>query len=222
MNFMEKAKIKNILEVGVINTIRINFYYFGIKGIICPYIIASRNLKLKTLKGKVIVNNRTIGAIKIGFGSVGILDKKYCRTLWENKGIIEFLGTSNLGAGSRIACIGHLILGDKTFINGNSSIICRKKVIIGDNTVFSWECLIMDTDFHEIRDIGDSTIKNPDRDIVIGKYVWIGCRTTILKGSVIADNSVIAACSVVTGTLDKGNTVYVSNSPKISNIKWNY
>ena len=91
MNFMEKAKIKNILEVGIINTIRINFYYFGIKGIICPYIIASRNLKLKTLKGKVIVNNKTIGAIKIGFGSVGILDKKYCRSLWEIKGLLSFL-----------------------------------------------------------------------------------------------------------------------------------
>lgn len=179
-------------------------------------------MKIQVLKGKVIANNRSLGAIKIGFGFVGTVDKKYCRSLWEKKGIVEFLGTSNLGIGTRIACSGHLIFGDKTSVNANSDFICRKKIIIGANSVFSWECLVMDTDFHEIRVIDDNAVRNPDRDIVIGNHAWIGCRTTILKGSVIPAHSIIASCSVVTRRLDKEHTVYVSNKPKISNVKWNY
>lgn len=78
----------------------------------------------------------------------------------------------------------------------------------------------MDTDFHALYD-SDSNIRiNINKPIFVGNHVWIGCRTTILKGSTIPDGSVIAACSVITKKLNESNCVYASNDVKKRNISW--
>ena len=40
---------------------------------------------------------------------------------------------------------------------------------------------------------------NKSREIVVGDKVWIGCRATILKGAIIPSNTVIGACSLISG-----------------------
>jgi len=50
----------------------------------------------------------------------------------------------------------------------------------------------MDTDYHSINH------QELSRPVIIGDHVWIGCKSTILKGVTIGDGSVIAANSVVT------------------------
>ena len=63
---------------------------------------------------------------------------------------------------------------------------------------------IMDSDFHSI--VFNERIKYPDRDITdeavsIGDGVFIGVKTTILKGTRIGNRSVIGAGSVVSGVI---------------------
>ena len=48
----------------------------------------------------------------------------------------------------------------------------------------------------------------------IGDKVWIGCRTTILKGSVIPDGCVIGAGSLVTGKIFSPNTIIIGSPAK--------
>lgn len=213
-------KVKDLLYVSVINTIRMNFSYFGWKGIFFPVIVASKNLKIKKLSGKVFTKKARIGSIKIGFGSVGIIDEKYRRSLWENTGTITFEGNADLCVGIKIACHGDLIFGDSCRFNGNSDIICFDKIKFGNNCLVSWECLFMDTDFHNIFDIDTKLKVNENKPILIDDDVWIGCRSTILKGAHIPCQSVVAACSTVTKRLMYNNCIYVSNDAKKKNIKW--
>ena len=61
--------------------------------------------------------------------------------------------------------------------------------------------IIVDSDFHqtwppESRFISDT--RTSDKEVIIGRNVWVGMNSLILKGSVIGDNSIIAAGSVVT------------------------
>lgn len=214
--------IKKYLNASLIKTLVFNVHYFGIKAALKPYVLVSRNVKFQKMKGTVKVNNPKFAAIKLGFGYVGIVDKRYNRTLWENTGEIIFKGPANLGTGTKITCCGLLILGEDMSVNANSSIVCFKSIEIGKLTLISWDCLIMDTDFHKIIDLSDNSVINIDEKIVIGNNVWVGCRSTILKGSSIPSNCVIAAGSTVTKKLGPQNTIYISNIKKREGVKWEY
>jgi len=64
----------------------------------------------------------------------------------------------------------------------------------------------MDADFHSVDTVdtqgkkrGSGIEKN--KDVTIGKNVWIGAQCIILKGAQIGNNSVIAAGSIVNGPI---------------------
>ena len=52
-------------------------------------------------------------------------------------------------------------------------------------------------------------------DIIIGKNVWIGANTVILRGTTIGDNAVIAAGSVLKGDVAP-NTVFLNKRENLS------
>lgn len=216
--------MNNLLKLSLFQTVRFNFHYFGLKGIIHPKVLLSKNVKIVNLSGSVIATSSKIGAVKIGFGEVGIIDNKYERVLWENKGCVKFKGNVFLGIGTKIACSGELIFEDGSRINANSAIVCKKSIYFGKNSLVSWDCLIMDTDFHSIYKLSDETLQkkiiNEDKEIIIGDKVWIGCRSTILKGTFIPSGGIIAAGSIVTKKLEDNNCIYVSNDKINEGITW--
>lgn len=72
----------------------------------------------------------------------------------------------------------------------------------------------MDTDFHIIKDEnGDITNKN--RSILIGNHVWAGCRCTILKGSKIYDNNIIAANTLIANEYENSGCIIGGQPGKI-------
>ncbi|HCL03261.1 MAG TPA: hypothetical protein DHW61_12780 [Lachnoclostridium phytofermentans] len=159
------------------------------------------------MKGNVVINNAYSGCVKIGFADISLFDKKYERCIWDNTGEIVFNRTASIGHGSRIFNEGDLELGDNFTITANTGVVCCKRISFGNNCLISWDCLIMDTDFHKIIDINGNRI-NDNKDIVIGDNVWIGCRNLILKGTVINNDTVIAAgSSLVNHVFDDSNII---------------
>ena len=100
-------------------------------------------------------------------------------------------------------------------------IICQKNIKLGDGCLLSWDILIMDSDFHKIANMFDSKVINAPKDIIIGNHVWIGCRSTILKGVAIADNTVIAAGSIITKSFEGGNCVVGGSGKHVGILKEN-
>lgn len=216
-----KKLIQYALNVGIINTIRFNFHYFSWGGVIHPYIIVAKKLKILELGGYVKIEEPKIGCIKIGFPLVGIFDYKYERSLWENSGTIKFCSRASLNQGSRISNSGVLSFGDRFSISANSSIICTDKITFGDDVLISWDSLIMDTDFHGIFDVDTHEMLNHSSAIYIGDHTWICCRTTILKGTRIGCNNIVAAGSVITGHYENENAIICSNKKILKkNVNW--
>lgn len=108
-----------------------------------------------------------------------------------------------------------LIIDDNVFINSNTIITCRDRIYIGKNTIIAPNVMIFDHD-HKIQ---NGRVLHNDyelNEIIIGKNVWIGAGSIILRGSKIGDNSIIAAQSVVKGEIPS-NTIYIQS--RKSNLK---
>ena len=72
---------------------------------------------------------------------------------------------------------------------------------IGDNVLVGTAVTVMDSDFHDIEPSRRLTGTPKTGKVVIADNVWIGDRVTILKGTTIGKNSVVAAGAVVSGAV---------------------
>ena len=226
MNNITK-KIRRFFEILIkinIKTIYFNFHYFDFKQAIKFPIFISNHTNLLITKGTVEIKGRiSPGMILFGYRNIGIFDKKYSRSIWEVKGKVIFNGIANIGHGTKISVgpKGLLTLGYCFNITAESTIVCFNDIAIGNDSLISWDCLIMDTDFHNIY-LSDGKRINNDRPIIIGNKNLIFCRSLILKGANLADGSVVAANSVVGKKFDSENSIIGGAPAKLikDNIKW--
>jgi acetyltransferase-like isoleucine patch superfamily enzyme len=206
-----------------VKTIYFNLKYFPFKiGRRLPVFISSQVL-LKTCKGIIELPELIhTGMIKIGFGEVGIFDKKKSRSIWEVNGQVFFKGSANIGHGSKISVgkDGVLTIGNNFDITAQSSIVCFHKVTIGNNCLFSWEVLLMDTDFHTITKNNERI--NDDAPIILADHIWVGTRAIILKGANIASGTIVAAGALVNKVYETPNVILGGVPAKVvnENIEW--
>lgn len=99
-------------------------------------------------------------------------------------------------------------------------IICNKRIDILDSSLISWNVQIMDTDIHRVYD-GEKQ-SNIEKSVTIGQNVWINSGCILLKGSIVADNCVIGANSLINSQFEKQNCLIVGNPAKVvrENIIW--
>ena len=129
------------------------------------------------------------------------------------EGILEVKGKVGIGAGSRIDVGKNATL---SFIGNvaNSAgvtIVCGDRITIGNNTVISWDTLIIDTDFHYVMDLETGKTKPMHRPISIGENTWLCAGSKILKGSVLPDGCILSAGSVLNKRFDECNCLLVGN-----------
>ncbi len=119
-----------------------------------------------------------------------------CTLLMKKNSQLIVNGSLNTGKGVSISILedASLELGQRVYINSDSTIVCSNSIKIGDNVAISWNVEICDYDFHRI--IREDSVKVAPIDI--GSNVLVGRRSMIMKGVKIGDGSVIAAGSVVT------------------------
>lgn len=117
---------------------------------------------------------------------------------------------------------GQISIGEGVFINNNSSITSRKKVVIGSNTIIGENVKIYD---HNHRfNLKNKNIKDQgftEDSIIIGKNCWIGSNVVILKGVKIGNNCVIGAGAVVRKSVPN-NTIlsFDNNSLVLADIRF--
>lgn len=121
-------------------------------------------------------------------------------------------GTLKIGDYNRISCViwirfgGLVEIGSRNAINQRTEIRADEKVTIGDYNQISYDCVIWDTNTHNIynaekrREITDKQYpafgleyeKPKTSPVSIGNDCWMGRRVSILKGTSIGDKCVIA------------------------------
>ncbi|MGB5105756.1 MAG: acyltransferase [Candidatus Zixiibacteriota bacterium] len=139
------------------------------------YLLKTKITTLGPIKsyGRTIIRNRR-GKVIIGKRSL----------LWP-KVVFDF--TSAPPSTIPVVEIGeHTVLGDRTEVH------CGHRVKIGNWVGISWDCLIMDNDYHAAG--GGDAVPKP---VLIEDEAWIGAKSIILKGVTIGKGAIVCAGSVV-------------------------
>ena len=87
----------------------------------------------------------------------------------------------------------------------------QKFIQIGDNCVMASGVNIIDSNGHVTISNNRTVGRDEPEEIIIGNNVWVGLNAIILKGTIIGDNCIIAAGSVVKGKFH-ANSLITSNS----------
>ncbi len=112
---------------------------------------------------------------------------------------------------------GKLIIGKNVGMS-STAIVCHHRIEIGDNVNLGGNVVIYDTDFHSLN---SEDRLNAEKDkmgtkkaaVKIGNSAFIGGHSTILKGVMIGENSIVGACSVVTKNIPP-NEIWGGNPAK--------
>ena len=232
-------------------TLRFNLHYFPLKTALKLPVIVSHRTFLRELHGKVeLPENVDTAIVKIGFGDVGHYDRKRSRSIWQVSGTVSFGGKASIGHGSKLSVRGDLKLGANFNMTAESTIVCAKEIRFGDDCLLAWDILVMDTDEHPLyyrhetarRETRDSSFVpcpevpcpvsndmeneriNPDKPIIVGNHVWIGCKCVLLKGAELPDDTVLAAGTLLKSAFAGENQVIGGNPPSIlkKEVRWEH
>ena len=99
---------------------------------------------------------------------------------------------------------GGLVIGDDVWV-GARDVICSTapaRIVIGSHVDLAPEVMML-TGSHEIDPEGEHIGgRGIAASVTIGNGCWLGARATILPGVTLAEKTLVAACSVVTRSVD--------------------
>ncbi|HZX75124.1 MAG TPA: acyltransferase [Cyclobacteriaceae bacterium] len=91
-----------------------------------------------------------------------------------------------------------IIIGKRVFIGAACEFNIKARITIGDDCLIASGCRFIDHDHGLQKKSLLRTQPCPTKEIVIGRDVWIGANSLILKGVSIGDGAVVAGGAVVT------------------------
>ena len=110
-------------------------------------------------------------------------------------------------------------IGKNTIINSSAVILAGESIKIGNECLISREVYIYDSDHHKIFN-EEGKQSNQAIPVNIGNHVWIGLKSTLLRGATIGDGSMIAAGSVVGGRIKENVMAQGNPARPFANIRW--
>lgn len=192
-------------------------------GVKLPLLIANSVCVKGLRKGKVRFNCPVRAAlVKFGFGgSLGIAPNSKGYFILGLNSTLIFGGKADFSRGISLRIDdGICKIGNNFGCNSNCFISVTSSVMIQDNVIMGWGVTIRDSDGHHI---GNKNQEKPSlKPVFIGKHVWVAANASILKGSIIGDDCVVGAFSVVLNEFPEPNCIVAGFPARIvqHGISW--
>jgi acetyltransferase-like isoleucine patch superfamily enzyme len=148
--------------------------------------------------------------------------------LWENATLL-IDGDLCLGNGVQLLVgrNGYLKIGGKetekeASIGDGSKIYVFRKVEIGNDFLCAFNVFITDCDWHSIE--YSDIPKNFHADTIIGDHVWVGHESSLLKGTIIGQGSVVGCKSVLSQEIYPKNSLIAGIPARVikNSCKWKF
>lgn len=211
---------------GLPKTIVFNLRCLPLRQALRLPVLVSHRVALYDLSGTVTIRGRTRPAmILLGFGEVGAFDFKRERSVWQVAGRVVFEGPARLGNGFKLSIYdtGTVTFGPDFVLSAESQLVCRDRITFGRGCLISWDVLVLDTDFHPVLADGSGPAQAHE-PVAFGDRIWIGARSSILKGVQLEDDVVVAAGAVVTRSEPRSNVILGGNPAKVvrEGVRWTH
>ena len=127
----------------------------------------------------------------------------------RNKGVMKIgkdvvVRTSPVRSHLHVERGGELTIGDRVYIGQGVSISSRSSIQIEDDVRIADYVIIMDTDYHDVKDRNANPAPAP---IFIGRGTTIGAHATVLRGTYIGEDVEVGPGSLVFGRIADGSHV---------------
>lgn len=207
------GKLRRLMDlVGAVpRSVWFNFRWLPWEQALTLPVWIAPNVRVKSMwRGGMVLADARFNSCHIGFHCADAVDCYGVHTIVCVKPGGRWLVESGLhvgrGAIVNVNSEGVLRTGRNFAVSGTTGIVCSKSVSIGDDVQFSWNSLVMDSDAHRVYDVDGKWVNEP-RDVIIGSKVWVAANVTIMKGSVIGDNCVVACNSMVNRAIGESDCV---------------
>lgn len=198
-NFKKIIKFLILLKkLNIIYTIFLNFKFLPFKQAVYLPLFVYGGIKLYALSGKIVLRSETIklGMIHIGkdldHNPVSVLPIKL--VIYDE---LIFTGPALISGGSTITVWrGKIIFGKNVLIGSGCQIKAVEHVSIGDNSIITSLCTVMDTNVHYVKNTDSDNIYKNSSPIHIGKNCWVNSNTVISKGAYLSDNCIVGRNSI--------------------------
>ena len=191
-------RIKHFFRINWYETLKINLTVLSFKEALILPIVVYNGFKINEIKGEIKFNVPLVfGLITFGHSYEVFKNHKNSGEARVN-GIMEVNGSVQFGLDTKLFVKEDavLILGHINSFASRTELICFKSITFGSWVQFGNDCLITDSNFHELKNSISNEIFPMNKSIVIGSHNFIGVRTTV-KGNTITPNY----CTVASNSL---------------------
>lgn len=188
-----------ITAVNIISTILFNFKFLPFKQAIYLPIVLYHKIRIIRNTGRILIKTDDVKFQMVQIGAHGF--DMFCNqtTTIDIGGEIIIRGDGvRVGHGSllRVEEKGCIEFHKNSIIGAKNLVFCKKNITFRENSLFSWDCQIMDTDTHALKDVVTGEIKDMSCGIDIGDNSWIGNHVIINKGTRIPSGTIVSSYSL--------------------------
>ncbi len=189
------------LRTNIIKTLMVNFRLLPWKQAIRLPIFIYGRFTLRGHKGRIVLKQPTRAEMIIIGKKSSYVTTTVQRTIWTVNGTLVFGGPMKFAFGSYLLVTDNATLSfgtGGTYCGSNFKVFCFDKITIGDNVRMAWDVQIIDSSFHYTKNLNkDGYVAPLTKPILLESNIWVGNRSTISKGAVIPNETIIASNSLV-------------------------
>lgn len=123
------------------------------------------------------------------------------QTTFINRGTVTFGGRCLIMGGGTVHVLrncSRLRLDDNVMLGENVAVLCDTAISVGAATRITFGCVLIDSEFHYVLNTTTGEVAQRTKPITIGRYNWIGNRSTIKKGVKTPDFCIVSNGSMLT------------------------
>lgn len=216
MNWERINQVRRFFRTSWLKSIYLNFTMLPFKQAIKLPIIVTKYTYFYSLSGKIhLTSPAKFGMIRMGYFGEDVITPKDARTLLQIEGEMNIAENVHFGCGVviRIEPQATFEIETNVRISNRTKVICYDNISIGHDTRIAWECQIIDTTFHYMRNMETGSVSTLTTPVRIGAHNWIGNRVNVMKGANLPDYTIVAAGSLCNKKYDFPEYSLIAGAP---------